>query len=271
MSVEKELRLRAYLRKADSALIAFSGGVDSTYLLKVAHDELGDRALAATAVSCLTPAGELDCACEFCEREGIELIVERDLAPLDVPGFAENTSERCYLCKTALMTVFKELARARGVAHVFDGSNCDDTGDWRPGLRAVREQSVESPLIECGFYKDDIRTRARALGLDVWDKPSAACLASRVRTGEPITSQRLELIDAAERYLRDLGLRQLRVRLLREGPAGAVARIEADEEGRALLAAAPELRPQVIAALLDLGFGEVEPDIAPYRSGAMNA
>jgi len=266
MFIEKEKRLRAYLREAGDALVAFSGGVDSTYLLKVAHDELGARAVAVTAASCLVPAEELDDAREFCAQEGIELIV-CEATPLEVPGFAENSPERCYLCKTALLTSFKKLARELGIAHVFDGSNVDDTGDWRPGLRALREQGIESPLLICGLTKDDIRTGARELGLKAWDKPSAACLASRIKTGEAITPERLARTCAAERYLHELGVRQVRVRLL----PGEVARIEADEVGRALLMASPELRQQTAATLQELGFAEVEPEIALYHPGAMNA
>jgi len=262
----KELRLRASVRAAGQALIAFSGGVDSTYLLKITHDELGADAVAVTSASCLVPASELADAREFCEQEGIELIV-CNTAPLEIPGFAENSPERCYLCKTMLLTTFRELARERGIAHVFDGSNVDDLGDWRPGLRALREQKIESPLIECGFTKADIRACAHVAGLKVWDKPSAACLASRIKTGERITPERLARINAAEQYLHEQGLRQVRVRLL----PGEVARIEVDEGGRALFAAASELREQAIARLLELGFATVEPEIALYRTGNMNA
>jgi len=266
---EKEQRLRAYLRTAQRVLVAFSGGVDSTYLLKVAHDELGANALAVMATSCLTPASELADANQFCEQEGIELIVH-DTTPLEIPGFTENSPERCYLCKAALMTAFRELARERGITHVFDGSNVDDLGDWRPGLRALREQGIESPLIIGGFTKEDIRACAHGAGLKAWDKPSAACLASRIAAGETITPQRLARIDAAEQYLHELGLRQVRVRLLCEEPSGDRARIEADEKGRALLMASPELRSQITAHLKGLGFGAVEPEIALYRTGSMN-
>jgi len=266
---EKERCLRASVHALGRVLVAFSGGVDSTYLLNIAHDELGASALAVISTSPLVPAREQDAARAFCEQEGIELIV-CDTAPLEVAGFAENTPERCYLCKIALMATFKKRARERGITQVLDGSNIDDTGDWRPGLRAVRELGIKSPLIECGFSKEDIRACAQAAGLEVWNKPSAACLASRIKTGEAITPERLARIDAAEWYLQEQSLRQVRVRLLSGGPSGDQARIEADAEGCALLDASPELRERVRTHLLSLGFGKVEPGITLYRTGSMN-
>jgi uncharacterized protein len=243
--------------------VAFSGGVDSTLLLKAAHEELRERAIAVTARSCSFPARELGEAAAFCSSEGIEHII-CDSEELDIEGFAENPRNRCYLCKNELFGKIWNEARARGIQNVADGTNTDDEGDWRPGLQAAAELGVVSPLREAGMSKDDIRAISRELGLATWDKQSFACLASRFPYGEKITREKLGMIDRAEQYLLDIGLRQVRVRR-----HGDVARIETDEPGTLILMDRP-LRTAVHEKLREIGFTYVSLDLLGYRTGSMN-
>ena len=260
---QKYETLKRSLAELGGVAIAFSGGVDSTFLLKVAHDVLGDRAIAVTARSCSFPERELREAAAFCKAEGIRHFV-CESEELDIDGFSKNPKNRCYLCKSELFTKIWAVARGNGIDHVAEGSNLDDNGDYRPGLIAVREQGVLSPLREAALNKAEIRHLSKDLGLPTWDKQSFACLSSRFPYGESITRERLTMIDRAEQMLLDMGLRQVRVR-----HHGNLARIETDEDGFQILTER-EHRERIYWAFREFGFTYVSMDLLGYRTGSMN-
>jgi len=260
---DKYEQLRAYLKQLGSVVIAFSGGVDSTFLLKTAHDVLGEKAIAVTARSCSFPERELNEAIAFCKKRMIQHYI-CDSEELNIEGFSQNPPNRCYLCKTELFSKIWDIARRERIPNVAEGSNMDDNGDYRPGLTAVKEQNVLSPLRQAGLFKAEIRTLSRRLGLPTWDKQSFACLSSRFVYGETITEEKLSMVDKAEQFLLDQGFHQVRVRIHQ-----TIARIEIDpEEFDKMLK--HNLASETNRRLKELGFSYVTLDLDGYRTGSMN-
>lgn len=264
MDIQKKYdNLKKDLLNLGSVAIAFSGGVDSTFLLKTAHDVLGEKAIAVTAASCSFPVRELNEAKTFCAENGITHIVCQS-EELDIEGFRQNPPNRCYLCKHELFEKIQKIAEEHHLAAVAEGSNMDDNGDYRPGLMAVKELGVKSPLREAGLSKSEIRELSRQLGLPTWNKQSFACLSSRFVYGETIDEKKLGMVDKAEQLLLDLGFHQVRVRI-----HGTLARIEVlPEEVQKI--AEPDITAQITAKLKEFGFSYVTLDLTGYRMGSMN-
>ena len=261
-SHQKLQHLKEYLHSLGRVVVAFSSGVDSTFLLKVAHDVLGDNAIAVTATSSLFPKRETDEAASFCAANGIKQLTVV-FNELDIPEFRKNPTNRCYLCKNELFKKIISLVKENETAYVCEGSNVDDMGDYRPGMKAVAELGIKSPLRECGLCKDEIRALSKEMDLPTWDKPSFACLASRFAYGEEINEKKLSMVENAEQFLLDMGFKQFRVRIHGEN----LARIEVlPAELEALLSK----REEVTKHLRELGFAYVTMDLQGYRTGAMN-
>ncbi len=264
MSIEKKWgHLKELLREMDRAVIAYSGGVDSSLLLRAASEVMGPRAIAVTADSETYPAGELLSAQENARSLGV---THRVLCTTELSSeqFVQNSPDRCYFCKTELFGKLREIADREGIAFILDGSNLDDLGDYRPGARAAKEHSVRSPLREAGFSKADVRACARLLGLPVWDKPSLACLSSRIPYGTRITPALLRTIGSAENRLHSMGFGQVRVR-----HHGDIARIEVRQEDFSKLLD-PAVSERITAAFKELGYTYVCLDLEGYRTGSMN-
>lgn len=261
--MKKYEQLKNIVTRAGKAAVAFSGGVDSSLLVKVCFDLLGQDVLAVTATSESFPERELEAARDMARRIGCRHVVI-ETHELDLPGFSDNPPNRCYLCKQELFGKIKQLADREGIRVIFDGSNADDQGDYRPGRRAAKEAGVRSPLEEVGLGKKELRSLSRMLGLPNWDRPSFACLASRFPYGTKITGSALRQVEEAEAFLWQLGMRVFRVR-----HHGTVARIELGAEEMRMLWEGP-LAPAVVKALKSFGYTYVALDLEGYRSGSMN-
>jgi uncharacterized protein len=257
-------KLKSFIRQYNKVAVAFSGGVDSSFLLRVASDAIGcDNVIAVTLKAAVNPEGEVEEAVELAEHAGVEHIV----IPVDVmgiKGFSENPPDRCYICKTAIFTRIIEEAKGHGIDVIFDGTNADDESDYRPGMKALRELGVISPLKACGLGKAEIRKLSMELGIKTWDKPSMACLASRIPYNEPITAEKLRMVEMAEKQLFSMGFAQFRVRC-----HGSIARVEISpaEMGKAL---DMSVLKHINDGLREMGFTYVTLDMQGYRTGSLN-
>ncbi len=260
---QKFENLKNILTNMESVLVAYSGGVDSTFLLRVAKDMLGDNVLAVTEMSPVYPSEETERAKTLAQEFGVrhEFLATQELTNSE---FVNNPKERCYWCKKELFSDLLDIAKKHNLQYVLDGTNFDDVGDFRPGMQAASELGVKSPLKEACFTKDDIRHVSKELGLPTWNKPSFACLASRFPYGMKITKEKLDKVDKAERFLRQRGITQVRVRHYEN-----TARIEVLEKELPKLME-PQLRQQVVSYFKQLGYAYVTVDLEGYRSGSMN-
>lgn len=259
----KNQKLYRYLKSLGSIAVAFSGGVDSSFLAKCASEALGHNMIAVTARSCSFPARELHESVEFADKHNIHQIII-DSGELDVDGYSENTADRCYYCKKELFRRIIKLADSKNIKYTAEGSNMDDLDDYRPGLKAVKELGVVSPLRYAGLNKDDIRKLSKEMGLNTWDKPSFACLASRIPYGQRITAEKLSVVDKAEQFLINMGFKQVRVRHY-----GNTARIELPAEDIPRVLDGGN-REDICTELMKLGFTYVTLDLNGYVSGSMN-
>lgn len=261
---EKLTNLEEYIRRLGSLAVGFSGGVDSSFLLAVAHEVLGDRVIAVTGADASVPEREVNEAKAFCAERGIRHIICK-VNPLEEEGYRNNGPDRCYFCKHGIFSEVKKIADESGISYMAEGSNIDDIGDYRPGLRAAAELSVKSPLREAGLNKSDVRLISKAMGLPTWSKPAYACLASRFVYGEEITEEKLRMIDLAEQFLIEHGFLEERVRL-----HGKIARIEVPPSDIPRLAS-DEIRDMVYEEFRAIGFQFITLDLKGYRMGSMNA
>ena len=260
----KYARMRQIIGSMERVAVAFSAGADSTFVLKVALDELGpDNVIAVTGNSASLPRAELQEAARLAQTLGAEHVV-LETGELDDPDYQANPKNRCYFCKARLYDEMERFVRQRGITHILDGINADDHGDWRPGITAAREHAVRCPAAEAGLTKADLRELSRQLGLPTFDKPASPCLASRVQYGEQITPQKLRRIESCEAFLHELGLRECRVRHHNQ-----LARIEVAADQIVRLAE-PDLRQRIVEHFRQAGYNYVSLDLQGFRSGSMN-
>jgi len=258
---EKLESLKQIIKSLESVVVAYSGGVDSTFLAKVAYDVLDDKALAVTIKTEVHPDWEFEEAVEIAKKLGFNHDTV-EASALDIQQFEDNPPDRCYYCKKEILAILKQVAEKRGLRCIIEGSNLDDLGDHRPGMRALEEAGIRSPLKEAGLTKADIRSLSRNLGLPTWDKPSFACLASRFPYGAKITRENLKIVDTGESILRGLGIRQIRLR-----HHGDIARIEVPESDMEKLL---KNRDQIVKKFKDIGYKYVTMDLQGYRTGSLN-
>ena len=260
---DKLKRLKDYIRGLGSLAVGFSAGVDSTFLLTVAHEVLGDKVIAVTGTDASVPERELIEAKAYCEERGIRHIIYT-MNPMKEEGYRKNGPDRCYFCKRGIYTEIRRIAEENGIVYMAEGSNMDDLGDYRPGLRAVEELGVKSPLREAKMTKADIRMISKVMGLPTWSKPAYACLASRFVYGEEITEEKLKMIDQAEQFLIEHGFLEERVRM-----HGKIARIEVPAKDIPRIAE-DGIREQIAACFKKIGFRFVTLDLCGYQMGSMN-
>ena len=260
---QKFNHLKELLREMGSVLVALSGGVDSIFLIKVAHDVLGDKAIGVTCDSPSFPREEKDFAVQFAKEHGFRHLVV-DTHELDNENYASNPVNRCYFCRVEMYDTLNKVANEQNLKYICDGFNFSDQGDYRPGRMAALEREVHSPLYETQLTKDEIRILAKGLGLPNWDRPASACLSSRIPYGSKVTPKKLQQIEEAEKYLHTLGFRQVRVR-----HHDQVARIETDPNEIPKFLQ-PELRDQISKRLKEIGFLFVTLDLQGYRTGSLN-
>lgn len=258
---EKLEKLKGYLADLGKIAIAFSGGVDSTFLLKVAYMVLGDNAIAITVNGAIHPAWEIEESKKIANKIGVRHVV-LDINIFENEDIVNNPPDRCYHCKLAVFSMIKEVAKSYGIEKVADGSNIDDVGDYRPGMKALRELGILSPLKEVGLGKGEIRMLSKELGLPTWNKPALACLATRIPYNNRITQEVLSMIDSGEYFLRSLGFTQVRLRHM-----GNIAKIEVLPED---ISRVIELREEIVKKLKEIGYTYITVDLEGYTTGSMN-